>query len=293
MFAQTQNPLRYGGHVRFSGTMYGTLADNPTYYCLQTYLGSPTTYQTRTLAADDRQATATYCRLHDVNFYIHCPLVSNLARNPWVRTQEVVTKQLQTIAGLRAACVLHIGRVGKLSAVIEHLNDLQVPSSTSEVPRTLLLENAAGQGTELGSSWDELRNLFEGIDSTRIGLCIDTQHAFAAGMQRWDSRQDVEDFFDNVSDLGIPLGLLHLNDSQKFYGSRVDRHLPLGEGYIWQYEADVVSTGEQADLNRPDNLEGLRTLLERCAEQGIDVVAETGQTEADAAFIRQHTELLA
>ncbi|MEM1067621.1 MAG: deoxyribonuclease IV [Planctomycetota bacterium] len=98
----------------------------------------------------------------------------------------------------------------------------------------LLLENTAGQGSCLGYTFEQLAFLIDGIDDLkRIGVCLDTCHAFAAGYDLRDS-DGFSDFRQQIDDLLPPdtIAALHLNDSKKPLGSRVDRHEHIGEGEI-------------------------------------------------------------
>ncbi len=98
----------------------------------------------------------------------------------------------------------------------------------------LLLENTAGQGTCLGHTFEQLAFMLDGIDSNdRVGVCFDTCHAFAAGYEiNTDTgftamRREIDDLLpDNC------IAALHLNDSKKPLGSRVDRHEHIGRGEI-------------------------------------------------------------
>lgn len=98
----------------------------------------------------------------------------------------------------------------------------------------LLLENTAGQGTVLGASLEELASMLEGCAAEeRLGVCLDTCHAFAAGYGLHRSR-GYEAYWARVEALlGLDaVGCLHLNDSQHPLGSHRDRHANLGEGEI-------------------------------------------------------------
>lgn len=101
-------------------------------------------------------------------------------------------------------------------------------------PTRLLLEVTAGQGTVLGSTFEEMAVLIARIGSRarrHIGVCLDTAHVFAAGYDLRREYRAVWDRFDDV--LGIArLGLLHLNDSAAPLGSRKDRHAVIGRGAI-------------------------------------------------------------
>ncbi len=98
----------------------------------------------------------------------------------------------------------------------------------------LLLENTAGQGTLLGSRLEHLAALRDAAGSPeRIGICIDTCHAFAAGY-RIDRPAGYDEFWRLAGELFGPgaVACLHLNDSRHGPGSRRDRHANLGRGRI-------------------------------------------------------------
>jgi len=96
------------------------------------------------------------------------------------------------------------------------------------------LELTAGQGTNLGCSFDQMRRIFDSVKRSELmRLCVDTEHAFAAG---YDLRTDegYERTFGELADLiGLDrLAAFHLNDSKKPLGSRVDRHEHIGKGQM-------------------------------------------------------------
>jgi len=98
----------------------------------------------------------------------------------------------------------------------------------------LLLENTAGQGTCLGHTIKQLSQMIEGIhDPRRVGVCLDTCHAFAAGYEIRTTRGFAQ-LRGEVDDCLPPgaVAALHLNDSKKPLGSRVDRHEHIGRGEI-------------------------------------------------------------
>lgn len=98
----------------------------------------------------------------------------------------------------------------------------------------LLIEATAGQGTALGSSFEELAELLERIGprlQDRLGLCLDTAHLFAAGYDLAGVYEGVVGELDRVVGLERVL-LFHMNDSKAPLGSRVDRHEQLGKGRL-------------------------------------------------------------
>jgi deoxyribonuclease-4 len=101
-------------------------------------------------------------------------------------------------------------------------------------PITLLLENTAGQGSSLGSRFEELAAILDRItEEDRVGFCLDTCHAFAAGydMRTEDGYDRTMREFDRL--IGIEkIRAFHVNDSKKDLGSRVDRHCHIGKGFL-------------------------------------------------------------
>ncbi|HKR65347.1 MAG TPA: deoxyribonuclease IV [Thermoanaerobaculia bacterium] len=97
-----------------------------------------------------------------------------------------------------------------------------------------LLETAAGQGSCVGCTFEELGRMIELIDDKqRVGICVDTCHVFAAGYEI-RTRDGYTRMIDEIEQhVGIEnVGAFHLNDSKKPLGSRVDRHQHIGEGEI-------------------------------------------------------------
>ncbi len=99
---------------------------------------------------------------------------------------------------------------------------------------TAVIENTAGQGSNMGYRFEQLAEMIEPIkDKTRVGVCIDTAHAFAAGYDLRTEKAFATTFdeFDKIVGLKYLKGM-HLNDSKKDLGSRVDRHESIGKGLI-------------------------------------------------------------
>ncbi len=119
-----------------------------------------------------------------------------------------------------------IARIGKA------LN--QIHRDLSDVKARILLENTAGQGTNLGWRLEHLRAMIDKVnDPKRVGVCIDTCHLFAAGYPM-RSREEYEE---TIGQIATTVGLrrvkaFHLNDSKRPLGSRVDRHEHIGRGEI-------------------------------------------------------------
>jgi len=102
---------------------------------------------------------------------------------------------------------------------------------------TAVIENTAGQGSNIGYRFEHLAQIIELVDDkSRVGVCIDTCHAFAGGYDL-SAKESFEKVF---SDLEKIVGFkylrgMHINDSKKGVGSRVDRHETLGNGFIGEH----------------------------------------------------------
>ena len=99
---------------------------------------------------------------------------------------------------------------------------------------TAVIENTAGQGSNLGFAFEHLAYLIERVeDKSRVGVCIDTCHAFAAGYDLRTAEACDKTFaeLERVVGFGYLKGM-HLHDAMKILGSHVDRHTPLGDGQI-------------------------------------------------------------
>ena len=99
---------------------------------------------------------------------------------------------------------------------------------------TAVIENTAGQGSNMGFTFEHLAGIIDAVeDKSRVGVCLDTCHSFTAGydLKTKKSFKNVMDTFDRVVGFGYLKGM-HLNDSKKDLGSRVDRHESIGKGLL-------------------------------------------------------------
>jgi deoxyribonuclease-4 len=117
-------------------------------------------------------------------------------------------------------------------AGIERLCRLLNSVLSPKMSAFLLLETMAGKGTEIGSTFEELRSIMDGLDCPdRVGVCFDTCHAYDAGYDLKGDLDGVLDKFDRAIGLSR-LKAVHVNDSKNPLGSSKDRHQKIGEGYI-------------------------------------------------------------
>ncbi len=102
---------------------------------------------------------------------------------------------------------------------------------------TAVIENTAGQGSNVGFAFWQLKRIIDGVeDKSRVGVCLDTCHSFAAGYDLSSEFACERTFEEFDREVGFEyLRGMHLNDALRPLGSRIDRHTPLGEGQIgWE-----------------------------------------------------------
>lgn len=112
-------------------------------------------------------------------------------------------------------------------------NEINIALSETE-DVAIVLENTAGQGTNLGYNFEHIRGIIDLIDDkSRIGFCLDTCHAFVAGydIRTRESYNKTMEELDRIIGFKYLMGV-HINDSKGELGSKKDRHHSIGEGYI-------------------------------------------------------------
>ncbi|MDY0194862.1 MAG: deoxyribonuclease IV [Sulfurovaceae bacterium] len=122
-----------------------------------------------------------------------------------------------------------------LDVIAESLNIAIEQTPNSNVK--LIIENTAGQGSNLGYKFEHLAYLIERVkDKSRVGVCLDTCHTFTAGydLRTPEAYNKTMDEFDSIVGFKYLCGM-HINDSKPPLGSRVDRHASLGKGELgWE-----------------------------------------------------------
>jgi deoxyribonuclease-4 len=140
-----------------------------------------------------------------------------------------------------------------------------------------VIENTAGQGTNLGHTFEQLRAIIDHVeDKSRVGVCIDTCHTFASGYDISTAKGFKATFekFDEIIGFKYLKGM-HLNDSKKQLGSRVDRHDNIGSGELGEEVFAQIMNDPRFDnipliLETPDELlweseiKKLYSLIDRC-----------------------------
>lgn len=172
-------------------------------------------------------------------FIVHAPYIINLANsvNPstFELAVEFLEKEIARSAGMGSRIlVLHPGsHVGEgtetgIRKITEGLNKIL----TADTPISIALETMAGKGSEIGSRFEELAEIYEKtVHSEKLKVCIDTCHMHDAGYDVTHDFDGILTAFDKL--LGISqIAAVHLNDSKNPQGARKDRHANLGDGCI-------------------------------------------------------------
>jgi deoxyribonuclease IV len=172
---------------------------------------------------------------------VHDNYLINLASpNPVLRTRSVQAFHQEIVRALalgadflvaHPGCCRESGADAAVSAIAQGLK--QAARGLKLDGLQILLENTAGQGTSMGSRFEELRAVLDAASDLSLGVCIDTAHTFAAG---WDIRtaDGLEKTLQAIDrTVGIDrVRVVHVNDSKTHLGSRVDRHEHIGKGKI-------------------------------------------------------------
>jgi len=236
---------RIGFHISTAGGLQNVPKRAQRRGCtaLQLFTQAPSQWKKRDITADQIDKFRDELRLLDIRpWFIHAIYLLNLATSDeelHLKSIRHLADELVTASQIDAAGVIfHLGSVGRegvrqkgisrVAAALVKAREL----SRSSVP--LILENSAGSGGVIGSSFEDIASIMENAETAEpLRLCFDTAHAFGSGMPIHD-----RDGFDSVmrdmdSEIGISrLALVHFNDSHEPFNSKKDRHWHIGGGFI-------------------------------------------------------------
>ena len=242
--------MRLGAHVSTAGGLGKAIgrAEDIGAEAIQIFASSPRAWASKPVPAERaeefrRQSEATGISptfLHGV-YLLNVGGTAELVR----KSVESLTSHMNIAGQIGAAGVIfHAGShkgVGFDAVLDQTAAALREVLSRSPNDAWLIIENCAGMGHHIGASFREIARLMDAIASPRVMVCLDTQHAFAAGynLADPDGIDTVLDEFDR--EIGLSrLVVVHANDSKVPYGSGVDRHENIGEGHIGLGGFEVV-----------------------------------------------------
>ncbi len=282
-------PCLLGAHFSIAKGLHGALLEAKSYGCnvLQIFTKNASTWQERTLKSDEIESFKNTRLETEMNrIASHTSYLINLAAPDKKKhvmscralTQELIRSSLLDIPYV----VLHPGsHMGKgeqvgIRLIAESVNEIF--NNHPQISSRLLFETTAGQGTSIGHTFEQLAAILDLVrHQDKIGFCLDSCHIFAAGYDISTEKAYLQtiDTFDAV--IGLKqLYVIHLNDSKKGLGSRVDRHEHIGEGAIgikafesfmndkrFSHIPKIIETPKQKDGKDADpiNLNRLRLLI--------------------------------
>jgi deoxyribonuclease-4 len=232
-----------GAHLSIAGGVHRALGRGEELACtvIQIFTKNASQWKGRALSAEEIEKFHSEQTRTGIEVIAHAAYLINVAspdRSLAMRSIGALREEMERAEMLGIPCVvLHpgahsgSGEQAGIKAVIESLN--VVIRDTEGFHVRLLLENTAGQGSVLGHRFEHLKHMIEGsVAPERLGVCIDTCHLFAAGYDLSRSKYD-----DTMERLERAVGVekvevLHLNDSKKGLGLRVDRHEQIGLGSL-------------------------------------------------------------
>ena len=287
----SMSSLLLGAHFSISNGLHNALYEAEKYGCtaLQIFTKNTSTWKERTLTQEEitrfdkaREQTGI------TSIASHTSYLINLATPDRIKhvmscnalKHELIRSSLLNIPFVVLHPGAHMGKGKEAGIEKVALSINEIFTQTPDIQTRLLLETTAGQGSALGHTFEQLASIIEKIENqNRIGICLDTSHLFAAGydFRSSESYRKATDAFDEI--IGFEnLYVIHLNDSKKELGSRVDRHEHIGEGYIgikafellmndmrfWDVPK-IIETPKQKDGRDMDkmNLNRLRSLVYR------------------------------
>jgi deoxyribonuclease-4 len=234
-----------GAHLSIAGGCHRAVLEAAALGCtaLQIFTKNSNQWRERTILAEEAELFARSLAESGVRRVVsHAGYLINLAAGDEDlrrRSAIALTAEIRRCAALGiGAVVVHPGSHGGdgeeegLERAVRSLDE--VVNVTAGVGVTILLENTAGQGNSIGHAFAHLGRLIGGVRVRgRLGVCLDTCHAFAAGYDISAARgwRATLDELDREAGLAL-LGAVHVNDSKKGLGSRVDRHEHIGRGAI-------------------------------------------------------------
>ena len=215
--------------------------------------------------------------------FIHAPYLLNLAspdKSLHTRSLHFLCEELKQAGQIGAQFVIvHFGnkmKTGDKEAIKRVANAINATFERVSNSVQLLLENTAGQGTEIGYKIYHFREALNRIeDQDRIGICLDTAHAFAAGYDL-SASQGLDRMLEEFEALiGLnKLKLLHLNDCRVTLGSKKDRHWHIGKGEIGRsgfshivnhpklaHLPGIMETPRRTDADDRRNMKVMRSLI--------------------------------
>lgn len=232
-----------GGHVSAAGGAYNAIERGETIgaNAIQIFGASPRAWKVKPVSPEDAQKFKDAKASSSIEkVYLHASYLVNLGSpNNRIFHGGItnLTAHYQICNDLGADGIMF--HIGSWKDTTREEGIANVIKGTKQVLENvvgesmLLLENSAGGGNKIGVEIEEIGEIMQEIEDPRLGVCIDTQHAFAGGQLEY-TKEGIAAFAERCeASFGLEnIALLHVNDSKPEHGSLVDRHENIGDGHI-------------------------------------------------------------
>jgi deoxyribonuclease-4 len=256
--------LKLGVHVSISGCLSNSIYNALNIGCsaFQIFTRSPRQWKAKDISTKDSNLFIDKLKESSISFdsvVVHMPYLPNLSapdgelyqKSLRSLEEEIIRCNLLQIPNLVIHLGSHLGK-GSKNGISQLINACNIASSkyidlnsTKSIVK-ILLENSAGQKNSIGSSFDEIAEILDKLNSGEFGLCLDTCHAFAAGYDI-SNEKGIFNLLDNISNkIGLDkLKVIHLNDSKGQLGSNLDRHHHIGMGNIGEIGFKILINNKE------------------------------------------------
>jgi len=245
--------MMFGSHLSIAGGLHNAIVDANRlgFTTLQCFTKNQMQWSARPLLPDQIATfRETAARLNFPTIVAHDSYLINLAApddTQRTRAMNAFAAELQRCDQLGISCLVthpgaHVGQGEEagLARIIAAYRQILAAQPDGRV--IICVETTAGQGSCLGHRFEQIAAILEGVaNPSRMGVCMDTCHILAAGydITTADGTRRVLDEFDRIVGLQH-LKVMHLNDSKKPLGSRVDRHDHIGRGHVGLPAFEVI-----------------------------------------------------
>src|SRR5919112_151240 len=243
--------LKLGVHVSIRGCLSNSIYNALNIGCsaFQIFTRNPRQWKAKEISTKDSNLFIDKLKESSISFdsvVVHMPYLPNLSapdgelyqKSLRSLEEEIIRCNLLQIPNLVIHLGSHLGK-GSKNGISQLINACNIASckytdlNSTKSNVKILLENSAGQRNSIGSSFDEIAEILDNLNSGEFGLCLDSCHAFAAGYDI-SNEKGIFNLLDNISNkIGLDkLKVIHLNDSKGQLGSNLDRHHHIGMGKI-------------------------------------------------------------
>lgn len=234
--------MKIGAHMSAAGGIHKAVerAEDIGAETIQIFASSPRGWRFKPIPGEQIELFTTKIAESNISsVFLHGIYLVNLGGQPELLAKSInsLGEHLQAANSIGARGVIfHCGShkgVGFDAIFEQAVEAVKTVMDNSPDGTWLIIENSAGMGSHIGASFKEIGSLISAVDHPDVRVCIDTEHAFAAGY----NLADKDGINIAMEEFDVEIGLdrlvaVHANDAKVEFGSGVDRHENIGEGHI-------------------------------------------------------------